>query len=173
MWKSVLLFVAVLLLPIAALLGGYSRGDSSLAGAKQASLTGLWRTAGPSAYLVVPSDERPQGKKVDHDDLDLVERHVQLEFQLTERPNGVLVGKNTWTAYDDDGKRLFGGDEPMLGGRDRDRAVLVETVDKENGTVQVVFELAADGPNKLVGIGYQTGSSELIAIKFELVRQGR
>ncbi len=61
----------------------------------------------------------------------------------------------------------------MLGGRDRDRAVLVETVDKENGTVQVVFELAADGPDKLVGIGYQTGSSELIAIKFELVRQGR
>ena len=173
MCKSAPSITVVLFLLTIDFIGGYSRGDSRAENASDVSLTGVWRTAGPSAYLIVPSAKRPEGKKVNHDDLNLVQRHVKLEFHLTERPNGILVGKNNWTAYDADGKELFGDDEPLLGARNWDRAVLVESVDREFGTVQVVFELTADGPDKLVGLGYQTGSSELIALRFELTRESR
>ena len=152
---------------------GQSPGTAvSYAEPASGSLSGTWRTSGRFSYVIVPSAERAGGNKVEHDHLDLVQRHAEVEFELTERDDGILLGKNSWTSYDDDGKKLLAGTESLLGARDRGRAVLVESVDKEQGSVQMIFELAADGPNKLVGIGYQAGSRELAALRFELIRQG-
>lgn len=170
MCKSFLVILSVTGLLTAAFFGEGFNTSPAQPESKGADVTGRWRTARPSPYLITPSAERPQGNPFVQDGLELVERHLNLAFELTERAGGVVVGKNTWTSCDADGNRMFGGSETMLGARDRERLVLVENVDSENDTVQVVFELRAEGPDKLTGIGYQTGSSKLFAARVELIR---
>ena len=153
MSKIVSLVAALIFLLTLASFGQSPGTAVSYAEPASGSLTGTWRTSERFSYVIVPSAERAGGNKVEHDHLDLDQRHAEVEFELT-------------------GKKLLAGTESLLGARDRGRAVLVESVDKEQGSVQMIFELAADGPNKLIGIGYQTGSRELAALRFELIRQG-
>ncbi len=133
-------------------------------------VTGTWRTEGPVPYLVEPSAGRPHGTPVGHEQIELVERTAQLEFELIERPDGIVHGMNRWVVYDERGGELHRGEEPLLGARDGGRTLLVEPEDEAGETAQLVFELSSAGGHRLRGIGYDVGAVRLIAMRFELVR---
>ena len=133
-------------------------------------LTGTWRTETPVPYVIEPTVGLPHGLPLAHEALRLVERHVQLEFELVERSDGIVLGTNRWVVYDENLVEVHRGEEPVLGAHQGPRIVLVESADEVAETAQIVFELSRTGGNRLGVIGYNVGSDRLIAIRAELVR---
>lgn len=135
-------------------------------------LTGIWYTEVPVPYLVEYTTEHPNGKSVSHKDIVLLERSATIQWDLTQRPDGLIIGTNHWIAYDQTGEKIYEGNEPLLGVYDGSRrAVLNEPVDKSSNTTQVTFEVTFKTQNKINVIGYGVGGHKILAIRFELVRK--
>ena len=135
------------------------------------SLTGTWRTEAPVTYLVEFTTEHPHGKLVPHEGVQILERSASLEWVLTQRPDGYIIGTNHWTAYDEKGKKVLEASEPLLGTYDGQRWMLIEPPDEKAKTAQIVFEVTREGPDKVRGIGYSVNGPKLLAMHFTLVRK--
>jgi len=134
------------------------------------SISGTWKTEAPAPYIVEHSVHRPQGTAVEHDHIELLERTVSIEWQLDERPDGLVTGTTHWVAYGPDDNELYRGSEPLLGVRDYARLVIEEAADDETHTPQMVFHCVFDGPDQIRVIGYEVGAKDLMAMRFALHR---
>ena len=134
------------------------------------SVSGTWKTESPAAYIIEHSVHKPQGTSVEHDHIELLERTASIEWQLDERPHGLVTGTTHWVAYGPDGKELFRGTEPLLGVHDFARLVVEEAADEATHTPQMVFHCAFDGPDRIRVIGYEVGAKDLMAMRFVLHR---
>ncbi|MEE3330835.1 MAG: hypothetical protein VX246_08185 [Myxococcota bacterium] len=135
------------------------------------SVSGTWKTAAPASYIIEHAEHKPQGKSVEHDHIELLERTASIEWQLEERPDGLITGTTHWVAYGPDGKELFRGTEPLLGVRDFERLVIEEAADDMTHTPQMVFHCAFNGPDRIRVIGYEVGAKDLMAMRFVLHRE--
>jgi hypothetical protein len=135
------------------------------------SLTGTWRTEAPAHYLVEQTPEHPHGEPVPHEGMEIVARSASLEWTLTERPHGLITGTNQWVAYDEDGKKVFEGSEPLLGARDGDSSVLTEPHDEGGKTARIVFQITRESKNRIRGLAYSVSGPKLLAMRFVLVRK--
>ncbi len=134
------------------------------------SVSGTWKSESPAAYIIEHSVHKPQGTSVEHDHIELLERTASIEWQLDERPDGLVTGTTHWVAYGPDGKELFRGTEPLLGVHDFARLVIEEAADEATHTPQMVFHCAFDGPDRIRVIGYEVGAKDLMAMRFVLHR---
>ena len=135
------------------------------------SVSGTWKTVAPASYIIEHAEHKPQGKPVEHDHIELLERTASIEWQLEERSDGLITGTTHWVAYGPDGKELFRGTEPLLGVRDFERLVIEEAADDTTHTPQMVFHCAFNGPDQIRVIGYEVGAKDLMAMRFVLHRE--
>ena len=136
-----------------------------------ANVTGTWKTTAPAPYIIEHLPHKPQGKAVEHDHIELLERTVNIEWQLVERPDGLITGTTHWTSYGPDGKELFSGTEPLLGVHDFERLIIEEAADDAAQTPQLVFQCVFDGPDRVRVIGHEVGTKDLMVMRFVLQRQ--
>lgn len=136
-----------------------------------ASISGTWKTEAPAPYVIERSVHKPQGTAVPHDHIELVERSASVEWQLVERPDGLITGTTHWVSHGPDGRELFRGSEPLLGARDRGRLILEEAADSKTHTPQMVFHCTFEGPERIRVIGYEVGPKDLMVMRFVLVRE--
>lgn len=139
--------------------------------AAEDGLSGTWATDGPVAYLVEHTPEHPQGKPVPHQGVQIVERSASLEWTLMQRPDGLITGTNDWIAFDENGKQVFEGIEPLLGAFDGRRGVLTEPSDDSVGTARIVFEISSEGRDRIRAIGYSVTGPKMLAMHFVLTRK--
>ena len=144
---------------------------SAVSVADQGDLSGIWQTESPVPYIVEHTAAHPQGEPVPHESLKILERSASLEWTLVQRGDGLITGTNRWIAYDETGRQVFEGTEPLLGVYDGQRAVLIEAPDEEAQTAQINFEVTFDGPDRLSGIGYSVGAPKLLVMRFVLKRK--
>ena len=161
-----------LILLLLALIVAMTFGCASLGGAGgPGSVSGTWKTEVPASYVIERSARKPQGKAVPHDHVELVERRASVEWQLVERPDGLITGTTHWISYGQDGEEFFRGTEPLLGARDRGRLVIEESFDEEAPSPQMVFHCAFDGPGRIRVIGYNGSTKDMMVMRFVLVRE--
>jgi len=122
-------------------------------------------------YIIEHSVEKPHGKNVEHDHIELLERTVDVEWRLEERPDGLVTGTNHWVSFGPNGEEVGRAIEPLLGVRDRGRLVMEEPADEAANTPQLVFHATFDGPDQLRVIGYEVGSKDLMAMRLLLRRE--
>lgn len=135
------------------------------------NLSGTWVTEAPVTYLVESTAEHPQGETVANNGIQILERAANLEWNLVQRPDGLVTGTNNWAAFDKSGNKVFEGREALLGFFDGQAGMLSEPADEANQTAQINFEFKLKGQNKIEGFAYNVGSVKLLAMRFELVRK--
>ena len=134
------------------------------------SVSGTWKTESPTPYIIEHSVDKPHGKNVEHDQIELLERTVDIEWRLEERPDGLVTGTNHWVSFGPDGEEVGRAIEPLLGVRDRGRLIMEEPADEAANTPQLVFHCTFDGPDQIRVIGYEVGSKDLMAMRLLLRR---
>lgn len=134
------------------------------------SVSGTWRSRGTAPYIVEHTLDRPHGRALDHPHVELLERSASFEWELHERPDGLVIGTSRWISYGPDGKELFRGVEPLLGVHDGERLILEEPADDATKTPQLVFDCVFDGPDRIRAMGYEVGSKDLMAVRVVLHR---
>ena len=137
----------------------------------QTDLSGTWITENPAPYLVEYSDLHPQGEKVPHPQISILERSATMVWDLEQRKDGLISGTNKWVASDMNGEKLFEGSEPLLGVVMADQVKLSEPADESIGTAQLIFDVVIQNENLLSGVAYSVGGEKLVAMKFRLVRR--
>jgi len=143
---------------------------TSISFADQNDLTGVWRTTSPVPYLVEHSLDRPEGKTVEHEGYEILERFATIEWTLKERPGNLIMGTNRWVAYDEKGKKVFQGSEPLIGARDGERIKMVEEADNTARNPRLIFSCLVDGPDRIRCLGHGEGADKMMAISMTLVR---
>lgn len=135
------------------------------------NLTGTWVTEAPVPYLVEYTEQHPQGETVEHESIQLLERSAMLEWTLEQRPDGLIVGTNNWSAHDENGAKVFEGTEALLGFFDGQSGMVSEPAGENKQTAQINFQFKRLGQNRIKGYAYSIGSPKLLAMSFELVRK--
>ena len=161
--SSSVLSVAYLLIFFLCTQSAFAQGNKSL--------TGTWVTEKPVTYLVEYTEEHPQGETVANNGIQILERAATLEWTLEQRPDGLVIGTNDWSAFDASGNKVFEGMEALLGSFDGQTGMLSEPADEANKTAQINFEFKLKGQNKIQGFAYSIGGPKLLAMRFELVRK--
>ena len=134
-------------------------------------VSGTWKTDAPAPYIIEHSEHKPHGTSVPHDHIELLERAASVEWQLEERPDGLITGTTHWVSYGPNGEELFRGTEPLLGARDFGRLIIEEAADDKTHTPQMVFHCTFEGSDRIRVIGYVVGSKDLMAMRFVLLRE--
>ena len=101
----------------------------------------------------------------------ILERSATLEWELTHRSDDLITGVNDWIAYDENGKQVFEGIEPLLGAWDGERGVLKEPADEKIKSAEIVFEFRLEGPDRMRVLGYSVSGPKMLAMHFVLVRE--
>ena len=157
---------------VSVLMIGFAVGCASLPHQQgPSSVSGVWKTRAPAPYIVEHTVHRPQGKAIELDDIELLERKASIEWRLEERPDGLVTGTNQWISYDSNDEEIARALEPLLGVRDGARLVLEEPADETIHTPQLVFHCTFEGPDQIRVIGYEVGSKDLMAMRLVLHRQ--
>ena len=81
-----------LILLLLALTVAVTYGCASFGAGEVGSVSGTWKTEASASYVIERSAHKPQGKAVPHDHIELVERSASVEWQLVERPDGLITG---------------------------------------------------------------------------------
>lgn len=145
-------------------------GCSDRGKAHPKDLSGTWRTESVVPYLTEHTLEKPEGNPVPHEGIRLLKRWTTLEWNLNQQDDGLLTGTNNWVVYNEENEVLYKGFEPLIGAVDGKRIVVIEALDIEHQTPQVIFECFAEGPDRLRCIGYDVGSIRQFIIRFDLIR---
>ncbi|MCL1127287.1 hypothetical protein [Shewanella surugensis] len=155
--KSILFFFLLLLTYI-----------SPLTHATENNVTGTWYTTNQFSYLVDRTENQPFSAPNTHKKMTFHERYMTVEWELVQRPDGIITGKSKWTTYDTKKQKLMDGTDILLGGINRGHIILSETSETH---AQLIFDFQLDDTNKMSGIGYNIIGPKEVAMRFELVRK--
>ncbi|WP_298774483.1 hypothetical protein [uncultured Shewanella sp.] len=132
------------------------------------NVTGTWYTNKKFSYLVDRSENQPFAAPNIREKVPFHERYMTVEWQLVQRPDGIITGTSKWTSYDKNKKKLLEGTDILLGGINHDRIIITDTSDRNS---QLIFDFTLDDNNNMSGFGYNIIGPKEIMMRFELVRK--
>lgn len=164
MTKSIFIFIkyfSTFILPFLVLVVPLSHAAVS-------DVTGTWYTAKKFSYLVDKSENLPFAAPNTNKKSPFHERYMTVEWQIVQRPDGLITGTSKWTSYDENKKKLRDGTDILLGAISHNHIILTETSDINT---QFIFDFQLDDTNKMSGMGYNIIGPREVAMRFELIKK--